>query len=163
MNTKNRGAVKLFSALGVAGLGVLILTYASVQQSSRQFVQVSELKENSSRMDGKRIKVSGTVVKGSVEHKPAEFHLAFTIKGKEKGKTTRVIHEGTKPDAFREKGVAIVEGRYDADRDQIQTTNLMAKCPSRYDKEFKKNKNSDYDKTEYKKSDYSSEQDRPEQ
>lgn len=136
------GAVKVLAVLGVAGMGVLLLTYASIRQSSREFVEISKLTSETS-MDGRRIKATGKVVKDTPNYNPNTFKLTFTMKDQE-GNTTRVNFEGSKPDAFREGGTVIVSGTYNREKNKIKASNLTAKCPSRYDQEFSKKQKGSY-------------------
>lgn len=141
-------------AVGIGAVGIFLLVYASIQASARQYVRVHELASSPATYDGKRVKLSGEIVKDSVSFNKETLEIEFRVKDVEgeKGKTandgnepmTNIYYKGPKPDAFKEGGVAIVEGVYKEDENLVEASTLQAKCPSRYKKETK-NQEKEYD------------------
>ncbi len=153
-----KGQTRILVAVGIGALGILLLVYASIQASARQYVRVHELAENSETYDEKRLKLSGEIMDDSVSYDPDNLTLRFKVKdvqgegadqsevsSTEDTPTSEIVYQGPKPDAFKEGGVAIVKGVYQADQNRIKASNLQAKCPSRYKENFEDKKSTDED------------------
>lgn len=148
-----KGQTRIMLAVGVGALGILLLVYASIQASARQYVRVHELTATPDTYEGKRLKLSGEIMEDSVSFDAEELQLQFRVKDVEgegpditedtsnrQVPTTKIAYQGPKPDAFKEGGVAIVKGTYDAEKNRIEASNLQAKCPSRYKKDLEEKK-----------------------
>ncbi len=139
-NTVNAsfGWLRVWIAVVVAGAGISLLTYASIRASARQYVRVDKLVNNPDQFDGRRIKLTGTVVKDTSSYKKKDLELTFRVRNNDGEGSTReqanVIFNGTKPDAFKEGGVVIIKGHYEKEHNRIIAEGLQAKCPSRYKK-----------------------------
>jgi len=148
-----KGQTRIMVAVGIGAVGILLLVYASIQASARQYVRIHELTSTPEAYEGNRLKLSGEIMQASVSFDPEKLKLQFRVKDvegegvdKTEDKTTRktpateIVYQGPKPDAFTEGGVAIVKGTYDADQNRIEASNLQAKCPSRYKEDLEKKK-----------------------
>jgi len=76
------------------------------------------------------IRISGQVSPGSIEWDPRTLILRFSLRD-ETGQMPAVYH-GVRPDMFRDGADLVAEGRYTADG-VFQVTNLILKCPSKYE------------------------------
>jgi cytochrome c-type biogenesis protein CcmE len=122
--------IRLLAIFGVLGLGLLILISQGFKGAMVYSITVTEMVERgeTGRLDG--LRVVGKVVEGSIEHKPADNYLRFTMSD---GTTDiPVVYRGIVPDTFAEMGEVTVEGSY-RPGDAFEATFLMAKCPSKYE------------------------------
>lgn len=123
---------KKLIAVGVVVIGALAYLLASgFAGHSLHDAEVSEIVSNPAKFEGKGIKVSGTVISGSVTK--AQLDLAFNMKDKNNNSFIKVEYKGIVPDAFQEEVEVIVEGTYDEANKKFVASSLLAKCPSRYD------------------------------
>ena len=93
---------------------------------------------------GQRIRMGGHVVKGSIMQKPGTLEYQFQVKpvaGMVKHpeyleKAVTVRYKGIVPDTFKDDAEVIVTGVL-GDNDLFQGSELLAKCPSKYEAEEK--------------------------
>ena len=123
---------KKLIAVGVVVLGALAyLLTSGFAGYSLHDAEVSEIVNNPAKFQGKGIKVSGTVMSGSVSK--AQLDLVFDMKDKNNDNFIKVEYKGIVPDAFQEDVEVIVEGTYDEVNKKFVANSLLAKCPSRYE------------------------------
>lgn len=103
---------KKFIAVGLVVVGALTYLLASgFANHSLHDAEVSEIVNNPAKFQDKGIKVSGTVMSGTVTK--AQLDLAFDMKDKNDDSFIKVEYKGIVPDAFQEEVEVIVEGIYD--------------------------------------------------
>ncbi len=120
----------LVAALAIAG-AVGYLMYTGLQSSAAAyFVTVSELEQRAGAVEGKRVRVGGEVVAGSVEVGGPGEPIRFAIT--DGSSRLAVVYEGVLPDIFAEGRYVIVEGRYRAGQ-PIAADTLLTQCPSRFE------------------------------
>jgi cytochrome c-type biogenesis protein CcmE len=121
----------------VIGSVVIILTltflgYSGYQESSAYYLTVNELYAKKVETQGKRLKVGGDVVPGSIvrEGKAIKFVIS------QDQNTLPVVYVGTDapPDTFVDRAQAVVEGSYGTDG-VFTAHSMQAKCASKYEKE----------------------------
>ena len=108
---------------------VALLVYIGVTQFGTYYFTVSEFVAEGDSIHGKQARVSGTVVAESVDWDVDNVTLRFILS--EGGATLPVVYSGVVPDAFREDGDLVVEGKSDAGG-VFNATKLVTKCPSKY-------------------------------
>ncbi len=125
-------AVVAALVLGAGGIAALVLT--NFQDSTVYAKGVDQLVAEKERWVGRAVRVEGTLVKGTLtfNEKPCEYRFDAT-KG---GQTIHVRYPScVKPDTLRDDmpdvGVT-AEGKLLASG-EFQATNVLAKCPSKYD------------------------------
>lgn len=110
MTGRNRKML-IGSLIILAAIAYLIWT--GTQQSLVYFYTPSELQAHESERTGRRIRLGGLVVEGSLTHPPGtldyEFHLT------DGGASVPVRFRGVPPDLFKEGTGAIVEGQVGTD------------------------------------------------
>ena len=107
------------------------LVFAGVKDSMVYYVTVDELLEDAPDIYGQKVRVSGTVVNGSIRNE-LDDSLRFTIEAGE-GRLD-VEYDGIIPDIFTDGVEAVVEGRLSGDN--VFTADLLlAKCPTKYESE----------------------------
>jgi cytochrome c-type biogenesis protein CcmE len=114
-----------FVAIALA-IGLLIARGA--KKSMVYYITVSELTTQNRGGDREGLRVTGTVVPGSIKSEP--LHLRFQMT--DGAQRVPVEYRGVIPDTFSEEGEVVVEGNYTADG-VFEANFLMAKCPSKYE------------------------------
>jgi cytochrome c-type biogenesis protein CcmE len=120
-----------FAVLVVAIVGTLVWLAASgINESKTYYKTIAELK--GAPEPGKRVRVTGDVVPGSIRREGAEVH--FTICEKEKNLLLSVVYTGKDPlpDTFRDNAQAMADGKMDA-TGKFHASAIAAKCPSKYE------------------------------
>ena len=120
----------LVAVLAIAG-AVGYLMYTGLQSTAASyFVTVSELEQRAAEVEGKRVRVSGEVVPGSIRLGGPGEPLHFEVTDG----TSRlaVIYEGVLPDIFADGRHVIVEGTFRTGQ-PIAADTLLTQCPSRFE------------------------------
>ncbi len=107
------------------------LVFAGVKDSMVYYMTVDELLEDVPDIYGQKVRVSGTVVSGSIQNELRDS-LRFTIEAGE-GRLD-VEYDGIIPDIFADGVEAVVEGRLSEDN-VFDADLLLAKCPTKYESE----------------------------
>lgn len=107
------------------------LVFAGVKDSMVYYITVDELLEDVPGIYGQKVRVSGTVVHGSIRNE-LDDSLRFTIEDGE-GKID-IEYDGIIPDIFADGVEAVVEGKLSADN-VFEADLLLAKCPTKYESE----------------------------
>ncbi|HEU5422552.1 MAG TPA: cytochrome c maturation protein CcmE [Nitrolancea sp.] len=118
----------------IAGIAILLavgyLIFSAMQGSaSSYFVTVGELQQQSVQMDGKRVRVGGDVVPGTIDKGNAGDPIRFVV-----GDGTHsipVVYNGVLPDIFTDNTQVVIEGTYHTNG-TFEASTLLTKCPSRF-------------------------------
>lgn len=124
-----------FGLLVVAIIGTLVWLAASgINESKTYYKTISELKALKADEAGRRLRVTGDVVPGSIKRDGALVH--FTMIEKEKNLTLNVVYTGKDPlpDTFRDNAQAMADGKMTPEG-TFQAHSIAAKCPSKYEAE----------------------------
>ncbi len=127
----------------VIASAISYLIYVGVKESGVYFMTVSELKTSTMLKEGEGLRISGSVIEGSITQETKELILRFKIRdedeeGGEKGDDNifvNVYYKGVKPDSFKADVQVILEGKYNKAENLFKATTLLVKCPSRYEGE----------------------------
>lgn len=120
-----------FAALIVVIAGTLVwLAVGGVRQSGTYYKTVGELREMGNGALGKRLRVGGDVVDGSIVRTGRE--VTFSLN--QDKLRLKVIYDGTDPlpDTFRAGAQALVDGKMDRDG-VFRASKIQAKCASKYE------------------------------
>ncbi len=121
-------------------IGIVVATLAwlavgGVNENKTYYKTVAELQEMGDKAQGKRLRVGGDVVKGSIQRKGREvsFHL-MQQEGDAKGQMLKVTYTGIDPlpDTFRDDAQALADGHLNADG-TFAANKIQAKCASKYE------------------------------
>ena len=107
------------------------LVFAGVRDSMVYYITVDELVSQTPEIYGDKVRVSGTVVSGSIRNE-IDDSLRFTMAAG--GGTLDVEYDGIIPDIFADGVEAVVEGELFADN-VFRADLLLAKCPTKYESE----------------------------
>jgi cytochrome c-type biogenesis protein CcmE len=117
--------------LGIAGTMAFMLVVGTSSTSSlAYYVTVAEFNKNGEPQG--HFRVNGKVAAGSIERVTGGRQVRFTIVDADGGATLPVDYTGIIPDTFVDRADVVVEGRRRADG-VFEATNLLAKCPSKYE------------------------------
>ena len=124
-----RGRIKFIIAIAVIVITLSYLVYGGVKEAKVYYLTVGELKDRVPSVYKDKVRVSGTVVPGSIK-KDLDGSLEFKITDGEK--TIDVHYKGIIPDIFKDEVEAVVEGVYTPEN-VFQANVLLAKCPTKYE------------------------------
>ena len=124
-----KGKLKFIIAIAIIALTVGYLVYGGVKDTMVYYLTVEELRAQVPTVYDSRVRVSGTVVPGTII-KDSDGALEFKIT--DGSQTIEVAYEGIVPDIFADDVEAVVEGVY-AKNDVFEADTLLAKCPTKYE------------------------------
>ena len=113
--------------LGVTVLGIFIALGA--QMFTRSVTYYRTPTEVLAAPQGTKVRVSGTVVPGSISTDTTAGTVTFDVT--DDTSTVTVVFTGPKPDTLKDGGEAVAEGALGADG-TFHATTLFAKCPSKF-------------------------------
>ena len=122
----------------LVGSLVIVLTlaylgYSGFQESKAYYQTVSELYASKDSAYGKRLKVAGDVVPGSIMRQGKAIN--FVISQENQSLPVHYIGTDAPPDTFVDRAQAVVEGEFGRDG-TFTATKMQAKCASKYEKEI---------------------------
>lgn len=119
-------------AVALLVFGVVYLVFAVSRAEGIVYKKVREIRaENAARDAGRSYRLTGNVLAGTIEHRLDKRTVVFTVKD-EDGETMPVMYQGTVPDTFKDGAEVVVSGKYDRSADRLEATELLTKCPSKY-------------------------------
>jgi cytochrome c-type biogenesis protein CcmE len=125
----------LLLGLLVIGGGVLTLVMTSANQAAIYSVPTDELVAKKAEYAARNVRVEGTLVKGSLRQRAEPCEYRFSIE-KNGAKLPVRFPQCVVPDTFRDApGMDVqvtAEGRLSPEG-HFEATNIMAKCPSKYE------------------------------
>lgn len=132
---KKQTLVKLLFTAGVIAGGAGFLFWSSVG-NAQHYKMVDQLMASPAQWEGREMKIHGWVQAGSIKEQVVgqEMHRSFVLE--HTGKRIAVAHVGPKPDTFRDRSEVVATGNLLKKPDgsyQFEATELMAKCPSKYE------------------------------
>ncbi len=121
--------------LSVAVLAVLVGFFRyTARGHTSHYKMVDEVMVGYGAWVGKPIKVHGYVEPGSIVERVVDQETVRTFILEHKGKRIQVRNTGPKPDSFKDKSEVVADGTIVEENGEpiLVATNLMAKCPSKY-------------------------------
>jgi cytochrome c-type biogenesis protein CcmE len=112
---------------------VAFLILSAPDEGVLEYVYVDKVVEAPEDFEGRSIKVHGIVVEGSLHQDAddAEYHFVIEFKGKR----LEVVYDDLLPDTFAEGGEVVLTGRLDDNGALLRSSEMTAKCPSKYEEE----------------------------
>ncbi len=124
----------IFAGLLIVAAFSYLITIG-LREGSMYYLEVSEFVERMETIVGEKVRVNGAVVTDSIHYDTAKRELTFTLKDAEGPQKLDVIYHGAPPDLVDRDGVTIVaEGIYSPEKKLFVSSNLLVKCPSKYEK-----------------------------
>jgi cytochrome c-type biogenesis protein CcmE len=123
-----RGKFLIGSGIIIVTLG--ILAYVGFTQSKTYYHTITELSTLQGSALHQRMRVSGNVQAGSIEHVAGRVDFVLT----EQGRNLPVSYVGRDPlpDTFKDGAQALVEGKLQTDN-RFEAEAVQAKCASKYE------------------------------
>ena len=121
----------------VAGFILLLafglLGFQAFTSASTYYLTVSELKAMGDKAYAERaIRLTGTAQAGTISHENSGRVLRFVLT--DGTESVPVSYAGIVPDTFKPEAEVVVDGKF-LESGVFEATNLLAKCPSKYDAE----------------------------
>lgn len=128
-------------AVGAALVAALLGWYGVSQVSEGGFVYYQTLGEfRTAGEPGQPARVHGFVVPGSIERDVAARQVSFRVQekaphagGSAEGALPVIYTSLETPDLFKDGAEVVVEGRLAAAAGTFQASNVLAKCPSKFE------------------------------
>ena len=137
-SSSDRKKVKFAAGIALIVICLLYLVVSGFQKTAMYYFTVTELEARELEFVGKRIKLAGKVVPGSIRslegQRLIEFEIWEPIEG---GKVSfsekrRIRFRGIVPDTFQDEADVVLEGITGPDK-VFSADTLLAKCPSKYE------------------------------
>jgi cytochrome c-type biogenesis protein CcmE len=124
--------IQLTVGLLIIAGGLVTLAGVSFRQNLVYYLSVGEFLDSRGELPPQGFRVNGRVVPDSIVRSPEGLGVTFAITdGKD---TMSVAYARELPDTFKSGAEVVVEGTVDDDG-TFQARFLLAKCPSKYEKE----------------------------
>lgn len=127
--------VRFGVVIAVLVLGVVYLAYSVAEGTGSYYATITELYGMKDEAYAKHLRVSGSVVPGSIRQigTNADFVLTELDPKTKETHTLRVSYKGTEPppDTFKDNSLALVIGKYGRDG-VFRADEIQAKCASKY-------------------------------
>ncbi len=121
----------VIAALFIFALLIYLMS-SNFTDSMIYYHTVDEYQSQLDKLQDHGVRISGRA--RNIQKEPGECR--FEIAGAKN--TLPVAYQGLLPDTFKEGAEVVVEGRWDSEQRHFHATNLLAKCPSKYEgKDYK--------------------------
>ena len=121
---------KFLVGSGIIVVTLISLAYVGFTQSKTYYHTISELETLRGAALRQRMRVSGNVRAGSIQHVAGRVDFVL----EEQGRTLPISYTGREPlpDTFKDGAQALVEGRINPDG-RFNAEQVQAKCASKYE------------------------------
>jgi cytochrome c-type biogenesis protein CcmE len=136
-----RSTVQILITVAIAGAGIAFLAVQSAGDVEYYAHVDQVIADPAPWLQRKTVQIHGFAHRVPEKCTPDQEHQTCTSRFEleAKGKTIQVVHEGVRPDTFKDEAETVVKGRLtkEADGSYLLTTvggeqGIMAKCPSKY-------------------------------
>jgi cytochrome c-type biogenesis protein CcmE len=131
---RQRGAWKIVISVVVVTVALGGLLWASTREGAEYYKYVDEVLADSGRYQGKRLRVHGDVVEGSLESDKASLRYRFKIASRAPRPPAVISAEfhGIPPDTFK-AGAEVIAAGVLAPDGRLLADKIETKCPSKYE------------------------------
>lgn len=119
--------VSVAVAMIVLGTGYLIFSASTAQGIVYKTATEIRAEANPARS----YRLTGHAKAGSIERIPSERRVNFVVIDHDTVEM-RATYAGVIPDTFKDRAEVVISGRYDPKADLFVGSELLAKCPSKY-------------------------------
>ena len=129
-----RKAWKILLTVFVSAVAVSGLLWASLGEGAEYYKHVDEARSSQARLLGKRLRVHGNVVDGTLVHQAGTLDYRFVMESKapRERATMSVDFHGIPPDLFKPGAEVIAAGVLGNDG-MLRSDRIETKCPSKYE------------------------------
>jgi cytochrome c-type biogenesis protein CcmE len=133
-NGHRRMVMKILLTILVSASALSGLLWAALGEGTEYYKHVDEAVSSQTRLGGKRLRVHGTVVEGTLAHQAGtlDYHFAMESKAPREHATLTVDFHGIPPDLFKPGGEVIAAGVLGNDG-MLRANRIETKCPSKYE------------------------------
>lgn len=127
---------KLFSSLLsflVVGGAAIYLVVSGFDNTVVYYKTVDELVKDPQRFVSRPVRINGRLVPNSVQVKPGSSDYRFSLT--KRGQDLLVAYSGILPDTMKEGQDIVVQGIFDPARQLFVASEVLTKCPSKYEAE----------------------------
>jgi cytochrome c-type biogenesis protein CcmE len=134
-----RTAWKILLTVVVSAAAIFGLLWASLGEGAEYYKYVDEAQAGQARLTGKRLRVHGSVVPGTIDHQAGTLDYRFMLESKppRAHATLTVGFHGIAPDLFKEGAEVIAAGVLGGDG-VLKSDRIETKCPSKYESQASK-------------------------
>jgi cytochrome c-type biogenesis protein CcmE len=138
VKARRRTAWKILLSVVVSASAIVGLLWASLGEGAEYYKHVDEAQTAQQRLTGKRLRIHGNVVPGSIVHQAGTLDYRFTLESKapREHATMAVNFHGIVPDLFKEGAEVIAAGVLGGDN-VLKSDRIETKCPSKYETQTK--------------------------
>jgi len=123
--------IKILVTVVLVGGALTYLITTSFDESMVYYKTVEEVLNERARFEGEPVRINGLLVKDSVRHKPGTDEFRFTLS--KNGKIIEVAYSGILPDSMEPGRELVVQGTLEKGTDRLEATEILTKCPSKYE------------------------------
>jgi cytochrome c-type biogenesis protein CcmE len=123
------GSTKLTLACLVVAATTAYMAYLGAAESWQYYLTCDECLADLDGFAGKRVRVSGKLAEGTLQHSRGSGQVSFDLRGTDR--VLGVVCTGTVPDNLAEGIEVVVEGRLDSSR-TLRGDKLLTKCAGKY-------------------------------
>ena len=133
-----KAAWKILLTVAVSAVAVSGVLWASLGQGAEYYKHVDEARASQDRLLGKRLRVHGNVVNGTLVHQAGtlDYHFVLESKSPREHATMNVDFHGIPPDLFKPGAEVIAAGVLGNDG-MLRSDRIETKCPSKYETQAK--------------------------
>lgn len=121
---------KFLIGSGIIVVTLISLAYVGFTQSKTYYHTITELSTLQGASLHQRMRVSGNVRNGTIQHLPGRVDFVLTEQGKDM--MVSYVGQDPLPDTFKDGAQALVEGRMMPDN-RFVAEQVQAKCASKYE------------------------------
>jgi cytochrome c-type biogenesis protein CcmE len=125
-----KARTKFLIGSGIIVVTLILLAYVGFTQSKTYYHTIAELSTLQGGALHQRMRVSGNVRNGTIEHMPGR--VDFVLEEQGKNLTVSYVGRDPLPDTFKDGAQALVEGRLMPDG-RFVAEQVQAKCASKYE------------------------------
>ncbi len=132
-------AWKILITVVVSACAVSGLLWASLGEGAEYYKHVDEALSAQSKLAGKRLRVHGNVVHGSLIHQAGtlDYHFVLESKAPRDHATMTVDFHGIPPDLFK-PGAEVIAAGVLGSNGLLKSDRIETKCPSKYETQASK-------------------------
>ena len=118
-------------AVVVGGAAIYLLVSSFGGGGMVYYKTVDELLAERARFESRPVRINGLLVDGSVERRPGTDEYRFALA--KNGERITVTYRGVLPETMLPGREIVVEGALVPGRDDFAATEILTKCPSKYE------------------------------
>jgi cytochrome c-type biogenesis protein CcmE len=128
----NRRLIKTGIIVSAVAGTLVYLIVSSFGESMIYYKTVNEILAERNRFENETVRVNGLFKKGSLKQKPNTDEYKFDLL--KNGKSLTVVYSGILPDNLKPGVEMVVQGKLVAGKNVFNATEILTKCPSKYEK-----------------------------